>query len=313
MTRPRLVVVSRRDVTNDPTMLTAEHAVCVNQLRAPRHIHVPETHGVEAPADVGSPPPGLLAPPRSPESAPASPCGSEATAPGTPTSGHARRSPRGHSNAPATPVRTHHADSAHSPAVSVSAVDGTGGEDDGDGGQGQGGEGDQGDDDGHWQGCHTSCAGEDCHVVWALDAAGDLRVAGRMDPGAGNCVAREHANVDADGVVTFDLRAILVDCPHAPDGADVDHVSDSHERSMAHWRHTRPACGLAEPGVRGLRHACVLSVVRAARPNPEGVPHRARAVNRACCTCAPHESTAATRARARVPVAVVAARSSSRV
>ena len=109
--RPRLVVVSHRDVTNDPTMLTAEHAVYINQLRALRHIHIPETHDVEAPADVGSPPPGLRTPPRSPESAPASPCPSDATAQGTPTSFHARRSPRSHSNTLATPVRTHHADS----------------------------------------------------------------------------------------------------------------------------------------------------------------------------------------------------------
>ena len=293
VTRPRLVVVSYRDVTNDPTMLTAEHAVYINQLRAPRHIHIPETHGVEAPADVGIPPPGLLTPPRSPASAPASPCASDATAPGTPTSFHARRSPRGHSNTPATPVRTHHADSAHSPADSVTTVEGTGGEDDGDGDHGHhGGDGDQGDDDGHWQGCHTSCAGEDCHVIWARDAAGNLYVAGRMDPGAGNCVAREHANIDAGGVVTFNLRAILVDYPHAPDGADIDHMSNSHKRSLVYWYYARPVYGLAEPGVRGLHHACVLSVVRAAHPNPDGVPHRVRA----------------TRARVRVPVAVVAAR-----
>ena len=126
-------------------------------------------------------------------------------------------------------------------------------------------------------GCHTSCTDEHCHGVRARDAAGDLCVAGRTDPGAGDCVAREHADVDGDGRVAFDLRAVLADHPHAPDGADVDHVADSHERRVVHWRRAPPVHRLAEPGVRGLRHAHVLSVARAARPNAEDVPHEARA------------------------------------
>ena len=109
----------------------------------------------------------------------------------------------------------------------------------GGGGPGGGGPGGDGGGGGGWWGDgdapHVTCRGERCHEIWARDVEGVLHVAGRMNPGAGRCVAREHAQMRADGTCEFNLGAILVDYPHAPDDCDLAIMCNAHKRALAYW------------------------------------------------------------------------------
>lgn len=64
-------------------------------------------------------------------------------------------------------------------------------------------------------------------VIWAMHPDGTLYAAGQVDLPTGVCVT--------DHYPLPQVRSVLVDYPHAPDGTVADGLANHHSRSVLHW------------------------------------------------------------------------------